>query len=317
MTKVPLAKMERITDLRAVWGDEAGDFIPWLARQENLALLGETLGLDLELEQTEQHVGGYRADIVCRETVTNERVLIENQLETTDHGHLGQVFTYAAGINAPTIVWIARRFTNEHRAALDWLNEITSDDVSFFGIEVELWRIGDSPIAPKFNIVSKPNEWTKAGRHTPRQLTAVNQQVLEYWRALQELALSSKTISLRTAPAGGWARFAIGTSKCHLASLFTPEGKQITVGLYLLGIHAKRRFYALQDQKEEIGSELEWLELPGSQQSRVYLHRKDVVLSNPDLWPKLQSWHLKTLEAFHAAFAERIKAIPLDNDEPA
>ena len=125
---------------------------PWLAREENLALLGETLGLELELEAVEQGVGPFRADIVCRDTVSNSRVLVENQLQGTDHRHLGQIFTYAAGLDAVTVVWIAARFTDEHRAALDWLNEITDQRVNFFGLEIELWRIGGSPLAPKFNV---------------------------------------------------------------------------------------------------------------------------------------------------------------------
>jgi len=154
-----LAKVE----LRDVWKNEAQDFTPWLAEEDNLALLGDTIGLDLELEAVEKGVGPFSADIVCKETANNTNVLIENQIERTDHTHLGQIMTYAAGLNAVTIVWVAKRFTDEHRAALDWLNEITNEDITFFGLEVEVWRIGDSAKAPKFNVVSKPNEWTKAG----------------------------------------------------------------------------------------------------------------------------------------------------------
>ncbi|MCA9423372.1 MAG: hypothetical protein KC592_20300, partial [Nitrospira sp.] len=157
-------------DLRTIWGSEAGDFTPWLAQEENLALLGETIGLELELEGTEQHVGPFRADIVCKDTVTDAWVLIENQLERTDHSHLGQLLTYAAGLNAVTIVWIAERFTEEHRAALDWLNEITDESVNFFGLEIELWSINNSPAAPKLNLVSSPNRWTKTVAATRRQL---------------------------------------------------------------------------------------------------------------------------------------------------
>ena len=146
MTKAPLGTMERVKDLRVVWDSEAGGFTPWLAREENLALLGDALNLELTLEGTEESVGSYRADIVCRDTLTEGLVLIENQLEQTDHRHLGQIFTYAAGLNAVTIVWIATRFNEEHRAALDWLNAITDESVNFFGIEIELWRIGGSAL---------------------------------------------------------------------------------------------------------------------------------------------------------------------------
>jgi hypothetical protein len=115
----------------------------------------------LIVEAKEANVGPFRADIVCRDDDTGARVLIENQLDRTDHAHLGQLLTYATGLEAATIVWVARSFTSEHRATLDWLNEITDDKFNFFGLEVELWKIGDSPVAPKFNVVSSPNEWSR------------------------------------------------------------------------------------------------------------------------------------------------------------
>jgi hypothetical protein len=136
-TTTPLGRLER-ADLREVWLSEAGDFTPWLAREENVALLGDAIGLELEVEAQEKDVGPFRADILCKDTATANWVLVENQLERTDHGHLGQLLTYAAGLQAVTIVWIAQRFTEEHRAALDWLNEITDDRFNFFGLEIEL-----------------------------------------------------------------------------------------------------------------------------------------------------------------------------------
>ena len=144
--------------LREFWEGEASDFTPWLADEENIGLLGDTIGVELEVEAQERNVGPFRADILCKDISTDNWVLIENQLEPTDHTHLGQLLTYAAGLNAVTVVWIAESFTNEHRAALDWLNKITAEGFSFFGLEIELWRIGDSPIAPKFNVVSHPQQ---------------------------------------------------------------------------------------------------------------------------------------------------------------
>src|SRR4051794_9072868 len=155
MSSPALGRLLR-ADLRTAWASEPADFTPWLAQQENLQLLGEVIGIDLELESQEKPVGPFSADILCKDTATGDWVLIENQLERTDHTHLGQLITYAAGLNAVTIVWIASRFTDEHRAAIDWLNERTDQKIRLFGLEIELWRIGESPLAPKFNIVSKP-----------------------------------------------------------------------------------------------------------------------------------------------------------------
>ncbi len=144
-------RLERV-ELREGWITEAQHFTPWLAGEQNLSLLGEALGIELELEAQERSVGPFRADILCKDSADGTWVLIENQLERTDHTHLGQLITYAAGLEAVTIVWIAAKFADEHRAACHWLNERTSEDVRVFALEVELWRIGNSAPAPKFNV---------------------------------------------------------------------------------------------------------------------------------------------------------------------
>ncbi len=148
-------------DLQGIWKTEPGHFTPWLAEEENLSFLARTLNMEFELEAQEIDIGDFRADLVCRNTVDGSRVLIENQLDKTNHKHLGQILTYAAGLEAAgleaaTIIWIAKKFRDGHRAALDWLNRITGEDLRFFGVEIELLQIGDSLPAPKFNIVSKP-----------------------------------------------------------------------------------------------------------------------------------------------------------------
>src|SRR5689334_13079677 len=178
-------KLEKV-DPRSAWATEASHFTPWLAHPEHLRLLSEAIGIDLELEAQEKSVGPFRADILCKDTVTANWVLIENQLERTDHTHLGQLLTYAAGLDAVTIVWIASRFTEEHRAALDWLNNATATGFNFFGLEIELWRIGDSPLAPKFNVISKPNDWSKSVREQATgaqagQMTEFQRLHLEFW----------------------------------------------------------------------------------------------------------------------------------------
>ena len=156
-----LGRLVPETYLRSVWPDEARDFTPWLARPENLEVLEDALGLTLEVEDTEHGVGPYRADIVCRDD-EGRRVFIENQLEATDHQHLGQLLTYAGGLDGRVMVWIAKRFTDEHRAAIDWLNTNTRDGVEFFAVEIQLWRIGGSALAPRFDVVCRPNAWTRS-----------------------------------------------------------------------------------------------------------------------------------------------------------
>lgn len=158
MTTPSLAKIERV-DLHVAWPHEAYDFTPWLA--ENIAELGDALGMDLELQQTEAAVGGYSLDVLATDLNQNRPVIIENQLEATNHDHLGKLLTYAAGYDANVIVWLPREFRDEHRQALDWLNQRTGENTQFFGVVVELWRIAGSPPAPHFNLVATPNDWRK------------------------------------------------------------------------------------------------------------------------------------------------------------
>ncbi len=192
-----LARLERV-DLRRIWKTEAQDFTPWLATDENLSVLGNTLGMELELEAQETNVGPFRADILCRNADGGAWVLIENQLDRTDHGHLGQLLTYAAGLHAVTICWIAARFTEEHRATLDWLNEITDDKFRFFGLEVELWRIADSSPAPKFNVVSKPNDWsrsvTEMARRDSKNVTPRKRLQEKFWSELMKQLEKRKSL---------------------------------------------------------------------------------------------------------------------------
>jgi hypothetical protein len=188
-----LGKLRKV-ELRDVWKNEAEDFTPWLAQEENLKLLGEALGMELELKGTEEWVGPFRADIFCRDARRDILVLVENQLERTDHSHLGQILTYAAGLDTAAIIWVAANFTPEHRAALDWLNRATDENFSFFGLEIELWQIGDSPVAPKFNIVCQPDSWSRDVRSAARRSGLTEHQRLqqEYWTQYLEFMVESK-----------------------------------------------------------------------------------------------------------------------------
>ncbi len=195
MPTIPFGQLVQVK-LRDGWLNEASDFTPWLAAEENIHLLGQAIGMELQVEAQEQQVGPFRADILCKNN-EDHWVLIENQLERTDHTHLGQLLTYAAGLQAVTIVWIAQCFTEEHRAALDWLNEITDERFNFFGLEIELWRIGESPIAPKFNVVCKPNDWSKmvtagATRVANEALTEKKRLQLEFWTEFAAYARNSR-----------------------------------------------------------------------------------------------------------------------------
>ena len=169
-------------DLRRAWPNEARSFTPWLA--DNLDKLAEVIGIPLDLESREVDVGRFAADLLARNPQDGSLVLIENQLEGSDHSHLGQILTYLAGLEAKTIIWIAREFDDAHRSAVNWLNEHTTDPFAFFAVRVKVVRIGDSPLAPVFEIVEQPNEWDRRIHAVTRESSELSELGLfrrEFW----------------------------------------------------------------------------------------------------------------------------------------
>lgn len=314
-----LSRLEKV-ELRDVWKSEAGDFTPWLAIEENIALLSATIGIELEVEAQEKNVGPFRADILCKNTLSDNWVLIENQLEKTDHTHLGQLLTYASGLDAVTIVWIAYKFTEEHRAALDWLNEITNERFNFFGLEVELWRIGNSPIAPKFNIVSNPNDWTKriakaASQIGNVELTETRKLQLEFWTRFSEALQNTKEITSTQSPRPQyWFNVALGRSGIHLSLIANTYDKRIGVRLYMSGNVADTALDQLLEHKEEIekeiGSTLIWNPFP-DKKDKIILLDINADITKTEKWNEYINWLVEYTLKFRHAFSSRIKELDL------
>ncbi|MEM5516323.1 DUF4268 domain-containing protein [Henriciella sp. AS95] len=313
-----LGRLEKV-DLREIWRTEDQDFTPWLAREDNLAVLSETLGMELELEAEEKRVGPFRADILCRSSDDGSWVLIENQLERTDHSHLGQLLTYASGLQAVTIVWIAARFSEEHRAALDWLNEITDDHFSFFGLEVELWRIGDSPAAPKFNIISRPNDWSRSVSDAARRiksdaLTETKAAQLQFWTDFA-VYLQEHGSSLRSQKAypQHWTNFSIGRSGFLLGALHNTADSLIAAELYMNDDFAKAYFAELLQHRDEIeaelGFQLDWRELPDRKACRLIIEKRVDDPLDTDFWPQYYAWLKDKLDAMHRVFRPRVRQL--------
>lgn len=312
-----LGRLEKVA-LREIWPHEAGDFTPWLAQDHNLALLGDTLGLELVLEAQEQEVGPFKADILAKDVSTDHWVLIENQLERTDHTHLGQVLTYAAGLNAVTIVWVAEHFTEEHRATLDWLNEITEEQFQFFGLEVELWRIGASEPAPKFNLVSRPNDWSRTVSAAARQipfdnLTETQALQLAYWTAFRDdLRAHSKIVKPQKPYPQYWADYSLGHSHFNLSANMDIRKNVIRVLLNIKGPQAKSDFQQLQQDQPAIAAEIhepmEWRELPNRKSCQITVSRVADPTQRGD-WPAQQAWLREQLEAFYRTFHLRVRQV--------
>lgn len=317
-----LGRLERV-DLRAEWTKEDRNFTPWLAQEENISLLGETLNMSLEVEQEERRVGRFSADILCRDTATadGDWVVIENQLETTDHSHLGQIITYAAGLEANTCIWVAAKFHEEHRAAIDWLNEITGDELQFFGLEIELWKIGDSLSAPKFNIVAQPNDWKrdvgKAAKNlADGTLNETQQLQLEFWEGVNERVSRNRVLRPRKPSPKQWMDYSVGRTGFVLRATISTQNNRVGAALYIQNPDAHTQFEQLLIMKDEIDATialpLNWDPLPGKQACKISTDIDAADLSDRSSWPELQSWLVRALEEFYSCFAPKVKAIESD-----
>lgn len=314
--KKTLSKLEAVP-LREAWKHEAGEFTPWLAERENLEVLAEALGLsELELVATEYPVGDFKLDILC--TDGDEQVVIENQLDETDHRHLGQILAYAAGVGARKVIWVARRFRPEHKAALEFLNDNTTEGMGFFGVQIELWRIGDSPLAPKFEVVAQPDNWTKAGREQARAASSASptkQLQLKFWSALIEhLARTAPQIQPQKPRPQHWLRNSIGRSGFQLNIVTNTRDARIGVVLWMQGAEAKQRFADLLVQKESIeeqlGFELDWQELPDAQVSRITSWYADAPIDDEGRWGEYLKWIEQHLVMMDQVLRPIVQALP-------
>ena len=314
MKNINLGTLQKV-EIREIWEHEATEFTPWLAKQENIDMLGSAIGLDLIVEAEEKDVGPFRADILCKDVATNNLVLIENQLERTDHKHLGQLLTYATGLNAVSIIWIAAEFNEEHRATLDWLNKITGQEYNFFGVQIELYKIGNSQIAPDFTVVSKPNNWSRivssnTSKMDYEDLGPTKIKQLHFWTRLCEDIKEKKDSPLRVRKPRPqhWHNFAIGASQVNLASTFNTKEEMITAEVYI--INNKEIFKEFEKNKEiiekEFGEELEWQLLPDRAASRIKITKSNCDLENEDNWEEYVNWLIGKLEKFYYVFNKRL-----------
>ena len=314
-----LGKLETVA-VREAWPGEASSFTPWLAKEENLSSLGDEIGISLELVETECAVGQYRADILAKRVGSEETVVIENQFGKTDHNHLGQLLTYAAGVGsegsgAKTVVWIAERFTEPHRAALDWLNKCTEPNVRFFGVELQLWRIGQSLPAPKFSIVSKPNIWQKELTQKTSALSATGQLYREFWNAFIEFCGERTTLQFSSAPTVHWLPTYIGRSGFGVNLTASTKFQRLECQLWIDHREAKTAFKALLSDRERIqaalGKQVEFDEMSSKGPCKIFEASPGNV-SNPSEWPVIHRWLKERGEAYVACFTPLVSQLNLD-----
>jgi len=316
--KDSLGSLEPV-DLRSIWPDEARDFTPWLAREENLRRLSDALNLELELDRIEVAVGPYSADVVATDAFSNSKVVIENQLEKTNHDHLGKVLTYASGLEARILIWIAKKFTEEHRQTFDYLNECTSGRLRLYGVEIEVVRIGNSVPAPLFKLVSSPNDYVAATHNASAGISDTKSLYLEFWTAFRDYCRANgETLRLRTPRPQHWYSVSIGRSRFSVALSVSTTYRRLGCALYLRGSTAKDAFRILKEEEQEVEREIgsiEWQELPEGQHCRIVDYLQDFDPRNRQDWDRGFVWLKKRAEEFRSAFGPRVKLLSLENDK--
>jgi len=275
-----LGKFEKV-DLREVWKHEATDFSAWLAKPENLDALADQLGIEIESIGTEVPVGRFKIDILAKEINTNENIIIENQLEPTNHDHLGKVITYAAGYDAKYLIWIVKDVLPEHLKAIEWLNEHLDETVRCFLIKIEVWRIGNSNPAPRFEIISTKNDWVASIKKSSRSsgLNTLEVKQLDFWTAFSDF-LNSRDPNLKHhKPAGQhWMTFTMGSHLAHIPVTINTVKSRLATELY---ISDNKVFYSfLRENEDELvsafGAQPDWFEANMASGFRIFKPVPDV-----------------------------------------
>ena len=269
-----IGKLKEV-DIRSLWKHEQYDFSEWLSHEENIEELNNILGLTLTDVSKEIYVGSYRCDLVAVDESTGIKIIIENQLESSNHDHLGKIITYASGLDAQVVVWIVTHAKEEHRSAIEWLNNNTNSNINFFLIELHAYKIGDSLPAPYFEVIEKPNDFiknTKKTKNSSGELNKSQSERLIFWNRFNELLEEKgKPFNMRKATTDHWYDVAIGSSSSHISIELINKEKHIRIGLYM--VDDKEYFDKLFENKnsieKDLGLELEWLRECSGNVSRI------------------------------------------------
>lgn len=308
-------------ELREIWEKEDKEFTPWL--KENIDLLSEKLGIEIIDVETEENIGGFRLDLIGKDANSNKIVAVENQLEPTDHPHLGQLITYSAGVDAGFVVWVAKELRDEHKKALKWLNKNCFSDILFFGVEVHAISIDDSNPAVDFRVVVKPNDW----EGNIKSSTTTSEREIFYFNFFSKLvdSYSEKNPEFRKPKVGPkqWLGFNAGRSGLSFNWALSRRRNRFSVELYIdtgNGTENKRIFDELKSHKAEIDLEIEgveWEELETRRACRIVIYRENIYRENSGILKSLNEeekeglveWGAEQMKTFSETFSKYIKKI--------
>ncbi|GAB7121245.1 DUF4268 domain-containing protein [Natrinema sp. JCM 9743] len=305
-------------EVREYWADEARDFTPWIAdeiRSEDESELEATLGLELEVIKEEKSVGRYNVDILAEVVDDNRNVVIENQLNSSDHDHLGKSIAYASGVDADIIVWIAPRFYDEHRDAMQWLNENSREGVDLFAVRLEVWKIGDSEPAVRLNPIIEPSEWKEKAQRSDDELTETEELQEEYWTAFRDRIEERETaLSARKPYPSYYHNLSIGKLGFELQFTINTRDNELGVGLVIRD--DADAYWQLEEDCDEIDrqfdQELVWDEpeetRSGKKRSRIWIAKQGDI-SDEGQWDEYLDWMVENGEQFYDVFYDRLQQV--------
>ncbi|WP_205408033.1 DUF4268 domain-containing protein [Alterileibacterium massiliense] len=255
-------------------------------------MLSDEIGLTLTDISNEVFVGSYHCDLVAKDETTGIKAIIENQMEVTNHDHLGKIITYASGLDANIVIWIVKEAREEHKSAIEWLNNKTIKDISFFLVEIRAYKIGDSLPAPKFVIIEKPNDFVKTANLSTDsgELSKAQSERLNFWNIFNETLISrNKPFNVRKATTDHWYDVALGTSEAHISITLVNKTNSIGIEVYIND--NKKLFDKLFLESEEIESKLgfsmDWQRLDNKKASRIIYYIEGLDFDNHDNYDKL------------------------------
>lgn len=301
---------------REYWQDEARDFTPWLADQienEGVSKLEDPLGLDLEVVDTEKDVGRYRVDVVAETVGDGRTVVIENQLESSDHDHLGKAIAYAAGVDADIIAWLSPNFNDEHRDAMQWLNENSREGIDFFALRIEVWKIGDSDPAMRLYPVEKPSEWKEKAKRSKGELSETKKLQEQFWTEFRD-EIESRDTPLRARTPQAWGEYSNPIGRTGFVLRFKINTVKNSMSCVLIIRDDAEAFDILESQNEEIESTISdpliWTEpettSSGKERAEISIE-SNANLSQEESWDGYHDWLIEQGELFHEAFYNRIQ----------
>lgn len=299
-------------NIREIWKNEEYDFTPWLA--ENLDKLSKVLGFELELVDIEAPVEACFLDILAKDTSSNKYVIIENQYGNTDHKHLGQLMTYAAGYNAEAVIWISEDIKEEHRKVLDWLNEMTTEEVNFYGIQIEVFRIDESKPAYNFKLVSFPNEWSKSSLSSSKDTNSTKMEAYSifFQDLIDTLRTKYKFTNAKKGLPQSWYNYSTGIRGIAFSSNFSLGGKS-RAELYIDkgDMQVNKVIFDMLFEKKSLfeslyGEELTWERLDEKRASRIAVYRNGSIEDDSATLEEIKNWMIQKLLKFKEVIKDKV-----------